>query len=61
MKLLSAHHHCCHWHHHHQVQLVQDPDYHADATYVNPPPHRLAVRLFEVNQVMIMLMMATPP
>ena len=53
------HHHCCHRRHHHgddQVQLAQDPDYDAEATYLNPPPHKLAVRLFEVNQVMIMLM-----
>ena len=39
------------------MQLAQDPDYDADATYLNPPPHKLAVRLFEVNQVILMLMM----
>ena len=62
------HHHHCHRHHHshhhhhhrrrrrhdrpHQVQLVQDPDYQAEAILVNPPAHRLAVRLYEVNQVL---------
>ena len=38
--------------HTHQVQLVQDPDYQAEAILVNPPAHRLAVRLYEVNQVL---------
>ena len=42
----SQHHHL-----HNQVQLVQDPDYDGDATLVNPPSHELAVRLYEVNQV----------
>ena len=56
------HHHCNQHHHHHrcrrrhhrhhQVQLVQDPDYQAEAILVNPPAHRLAVRLYEVNQVL---------
>lgn len=36
-----------------QVQLVQDPDYQAEAILVNPPAHRLAVRLYEVNQVVV--------
>ena len=40
-----------HHHLHNQVQLVQDPDYDGDATLVNPPSHELAVRLYEVNQV----------
>ena len=30
---------------------MQDPDYDGDATLVNPPSHELAVRLYEVNQV----------
>ena len=30
---------------------MQDPDYDGDATLVNPPSHVLAVRLYEVNQV----------